>query len=85
MNSIYPSPVVMLVPDKSGFAYRPANAKAEAIAELLGVAITDRHLPLIEASGLTVMFPNEEPIPFPPNAYRVNKWHVEPRHVKDDA
>lgn len=82
----HPIATVMLLPDETpaGTVYRPANTLAEALAKLMGKAIIrDDQLPLIEALGFQIAFPNGQPLPFPRGAYQ--RPYAEPLHVRDEA
>ena len=76
---------VMLLPDETpaGTVYRPANTLAESLVNLMAKAvIRDDQLPLIEALGFQIAFPNGQPLPFP-KAYQIPQ--PEPLHVRDEA
>jgi hypothetical protein len=80
-------PTVIPWPEETptGTVYRPGNSLAVAITKLIGkVVMQEFHLPLIEAMGFQVAFPNGTVIPFPRDAYR-KKPQPEARHILDDA
>jgi hypothetical protein len=86
MTPQHPIATVMLLPDETpaGTVYLPANRLAESLTKLMGKAVVQEHqLPLIEALGFQILFPNGQPLPFP-KAYQRSKF-AEPLHVKDEA
>jgi hypothetical protein len=86
MKGLFPMSQIMLIPTPTGgeTTYEPANQNANRLRNLLGRAIADKDLPLIEAMGFTISFPNGQPIAFPKDAYKF-KSHPYPKHIRDEA
>jgi hypothetical protein len=65
-KAMNPIAVALFRPEEGiyGTIYHPANCKAVAIKALMQREIRDTDLPLVEALGFKVLFPNGQPLPF---------------------